>query len=106
MIVDRYRRHRGGADPRCGQLRFDRTDDEVSRRLTGAYWPSGPAIPGGTMRPWAISCDSFALAASAPWSSTPEPAAREMESPPRPRRARAQATAMSAPAIGPATYTQ
>ena len=43
---------------------------------------SVPALPWGTTLPCSISWDSSALAARAPRSSTPEPAAREMTSPP------------------------
>jgi len=67
---------------------------------------SVPAMPGGTTLPCSMSCDSCALAARAPWSSTPEPAAREMTSPPRPRSTYAKPTAISMPASGPTRYTQ
>ncbi len=53
-----------------------------------------------------MSFAGSALALSAPSSSTPEPAAREMASPPRPRSTIAKPTAISAPVIGPTTYTQ
>ena len=55
---------------------------------------SVPVMPGGTALPWSISCASSALAARAPSSSTPEPAAREMTSPPRPRSTYAKPTAI------------
>jgi hypothetical protein len=48
----------------------------------------------------------FGLGGYGPSSSTPEPAAREMTSPPRPRSTYAKPTAMSMPATGPTTYTQ
>jgi uncharacterized RDD family membrane protein YckC len=38
--------------------------------------------------------------------STPDPATREIGSPPRPRRMKAKPTAIMAPASGPTTYTQ
>jgi len=41
-----------------------------------------------------------------PGLSTPDPAAREIGSPPRPRRMNAKPTAIMAPASGPTTYTQ
>ena len=59
------------------------------------------AMPWGTTLPCSMSSDSLALAVRAPSSGTPEPAAREMTSPPRPRSTNAQPTAIRAPATGP-----
>ena len=65
----------------------------------------GPS-PGGTILPSSISRASSALRARSPWVSTPEPAACEIGSPPRPRRMMAHPTAIAAPISGPLTYTQ
>jgi len=82
----------------------------IGIRPGAGHWPrccvSVPVMPGGTALPCSMSWDSLALAVRAPSSSTPEPAAREMASPPRPRSTKAKPTAISAPVSGPTRYTQ
>jgi hypothetical protein len=65
----------------------------------------GPS-PGGATFPSSMSRASLAFSARSPAVSTPDPAAREIGSPPRPRRMIAHPTAIAAPISGPATYTQ
>src|SRR5271167_3241549 len=94
-----WRRHSGLAMDgiRYSQIHQGNNGRQGAQRDRGAgHCPLGyasvPAMPGGTTLPCSMSCESLALAAWAPWSSTPEPAAREMTSPPRPRSTYAKPT--------------
>ena len=62
--------------------------------------------PGGSTFPSSTPFERSAAGCACPAVSTPDPAAREVESPPRPRRMMAHPIAIAAPISGPATYTQ
>ena len=101
-------RHQDGEDNRgeygAGHRPARLADDQIFRgRLTAhdagfllrratdpkpgsAYDSSLSAMPGGATSPLSMSRESFCLAASLPSPNTPEPAARAIGSPPRPRR--------------------
>jgi hypothetical protein len=64
------------------------------------------SYPGGAIFPSSISRESSVFSAKRPGVNTPDPAARAIGLPPRPRRMIAQPTAIAAPISEPATYTQ
>ena len=78
-------------------------------RLSRARSPlvcSSDRLRAAAIFPSSISRESLVFSSVRPGVSTPDPAAWEIGSPPRPRRMIAHPTAIAAPISGPATYTQ